>query len=211
MIGIYEIVHRRSGRTYIGSSDNIERRLKAHRSMLRRGIHDNIRLQRTWNRDGAECFIFRVRERCPIHALRDREAAIIKNMLAQWLYNFSPVVRRGARAPNSSADDRTVRLIYRRAAAGESVNELARAFDLPLFTIQRIVAGTTYTRITKGKPARPPVRATGSRIGQSKLTSENVTTIRSRLDSGELGAHIARDYGVSPRTIYMIRDRETWR
>lgn len=50
-------------------------------------------------------------------------------------------------------------------------------------------------------------QARGSRQGLSKLTPEQVTSIRRDSRSGPA---IARDYGVSKRTIQAVKNRETW-
>ena len=62
--GIYEIVNWEDGKasTYIGSSVNIEHRWVKHRSQLRRGVHNNIYLQRAWNKYGGDAFVFSVLE-----------------------------------------------------------------------------------------------------------------------------------------------------
>jgi len=56
--GIYRIVHTESNRTYIGSSKNIEVRLRRHRYDLNRGKHFNAYLKRSWNKYNPEAFVF---------------------------------------------------------------------------------------------------------------------------------------------------------
>lgn len=60
--GIYKITNTSSGRVYIGQSCCIENRLAAHRRYLVRGVHDNQRLQRAWNKHGGDSFSFEVLE-----------------------------------------------------------------------------------------------------------------------------------------------------
>lgn len=57
--GIYEIKNIVSGKNYIGSSINIEERWIQHKSRLRRNRHENIYLQRSWNKYGEESFELR--------------------------------------------------------------------------------------------------------------------------------------------------------
>lgn len=52
--GIYAI--RIGGRVYFGQSCNIQNRVKAHRSMLRRGVHTNPHLQRSFDLEGDASF-----------------------------------------------------------------------------------------------------------------------------------------------------------
>lgn len=58
MQGLYKILCEANGMTYIGSSINVERRLRLHVNALRRGDHDNPRLQHAWNKHGAAAFTF---------------------------------------------------------------------------------------------------------------------------------------------------------
>ena len=50
--GIYGIRNSISGKWYVGSSINIQRRWKKHIQRLRTNKHENIKLQRAWNKYG---------------------------------------------------------------------------------------------------------------------------------------------------------------
>lgn len=56
--GIYQIKHLASGRVYIGSSQNLRRRLNWHRTALKRGEHHSPKLQRAWDKYGEGAFEF---------------------------------------------------------------------------------------------------------------------------------------------------------
>lgn len=58
--GVYSITNLITGQIYYGSSVDIERRYKAHFYLLRIGKHPNQKLQRSWNKYGAEQFVFGV-------------------------------------------------------------------------------------------------------------------------------------------------------
>jgi len=66
--GVYSLQHLKSGHIYVGSSVDVPRRLKAHRSLLLRGKHHSIRLQRAWDKFGESEFIFSA-----IEMVADRE------------------------------------------------------------------------------------------------------------------------------------------
>lgn len=61
--GIYQIKNLLDNKIYIGCSIDTTRRIYLHKRMLRMGNHDNIHLQRAWNRDGEKSFAFRVIEK----------------------------------------------------------------------------------------------------------------------------------------------------
>lgn len=60
--GIYAITHVTSGRRYIGRSKDIENRWRIHLNELRNGEHHSIYLQRVWDKEGLEAFVFEMLE-----------------------------------------------------------------------------------------------------------------------------------------------------
>lgn len=60
--GIYMIVNKTNGKTYIGSSFDIEDRWRRHKSLLARNRHHNFHLQQSWNKYGPQNFKFTVEE-----------------------------------------------------------------------------------------------------------------------------------------------------
>lgn len=66
--GVYAITHSESGRRYIGSSVDVHERWMSHRSLLNRGRHPNIHLQRAWAKYGDCAFSFEV-----LASMSDRE------------------------------------------------------------------------------------------------------------------------------------------
>ena len=61
ILGIYKIICV-NNKFYIGSSTNIDRRLKEHTSLLKRNKHLNKRLQKDWNKYGEKNFRFEIIE-----------------------------------------------------------------------------------------------------------------------------------------------------
>ena len=64
IIGVYKISNSLSGRYYIGYSSNINKRFTVHRSKLKKNCHDNIFLQRAYNLDGEDKFIYEIIHIC---------------------------------------------------------------------------------------------------------------------------------------------------
>jgi group I intron endonuclease len=60
--GIYRILNLVTGLFYIGSAATILSRWANHKSRLKKNTHDNIYLQRAWNKYGEEAFKFEVIE-----------------------------------------------------------------------------------------------------------------------------------------------------
>ncbi len=63
-VGIYCIVNKLDGKSYVGSSVQIPIRTYNHRRYLRLGEHNNNYLQSAWNKYGEENFEFKIVELC---------------------------------------------------------------------------------------------------------------------------------------------------
>jgi len=95
--GIYHIKNLVNGKAYIGSSKDIPRRLRDHRSTLKSSerVHENIYLQRSWDKYGANNFVFEPIENVPVEQLVELEQKYLdrhKNA-GDWkhLYNINPI------------------------------------------------------------------------------------------------------------------------
>lgn len=75
--GVYAIVHRESGRWYVGQSQNIRKRWNEHRRILQQGTHHNDPLQAAWTKYGEDAFDFVVLILAPVHLLNDLEQAYL--------------------------------------------------------------------------------------------------------------------------------------
>lgn len=78
--GIYKITNSVNGKFYIGSSTHVMMRLSSHRTSLRAKKHQNIHLQRAFNKDGMDAFSFELLEECNEAALLEREQYFIDSM-----------------------------------------------------------------------------------------------------------------------------------
>lgn len=76
--GVYAIVHRDSGRAYVGSTTRtFEKRWRHHKLLLNSNRHHSRFLQNTWNKYGAESFDFRVLLACdPKDAVKNEQKFI---------------------------------------------------------------------------------------------------------------------------------------
>lgn len=78
MIGIYKIENNINGKVYIGQSVDVDKRFKAHKTLLRNNEHFNYRLQDDWNSYGEDAFSFSIIEKCRSLYLNETERSLIK-------------------------------------------------------------------------------------------------------------------------------------
>lgn len=108
--GIYLIRNTTSGRCYVGSSQNIEGRFKAHRHMLNNGTHHSPSLQRSWNKHGSAAFVFQIIEIVDdiddLLAVEQRHIDFLHAADTRRGFNVSPIAgtRRGVPQPQSVID-----------------------------------------------------------------------------------------------------------
>ena len=85
--GIYKITNKKNGKFYVGSAVYFYERWSRHKSLLKRNLHPNIHLQRAWNKQDPDDFVFEVIERCEREVLLEREQF--------WLDELKPFGKRG--------------------------------------------------------------------------------------------------------------------
>ena len=79
MQGIYKIINIKNNKVYIGSSENIDQRIKQHIRELKNNKHHSYKLQIDWNKFGEDNFISELLEEINnIELLRERELYWIK-------------------------------------------------------------------------------------------------------------------------------------
>jgi group I intron endonuclease len=77
MIGIYKITNKKTGKVYIGQSDNVERRLSEHKQKRTQTIDNYINVL------GVENFDFEILEECNLEDLELKEREYIKEYNSQ--------------------------------------------------------------------------------------------------------------------------------
>ena len=82
MVCIYGIKNTQTGKIYIGSTNNMTRRFKRHKTELRNGKHSNQYLQRAWNKVGEDNIDFIILATCGEHQLIKKEIEFINNSFA---------------------------------------------------------------------------------------------------------------------------------
>jgi group I intron endonuclease len=90
--GLYTIKNINTNTLYVGSSVNVYKRLRVHKSLLRGNKHHCTHLQRAWNKYGEKCFEFIVNKTVDTEEkVRELEQAVI-DIYFDSLYNSKNTV-----------------------------------------------------------------------------------------------------------------------
>ena len=94
--GIYRIIHVASGKNYVGSAKNIEKRAVAHLGQLELGKHYNRHLQNAYSKYGRDAFRLEIIKECAENERLTWEQRYISDAWdSGLLYNMNPVAGRG--------------------------------------------------------------------------------------------------------------------
>ena len=186
MIGIYKITKIKNGKSYIGQSNDIERRFKEHKNKI--DIPVEIAIQKY----GAAAFKFEIIEECSLEQLDEREIYWIAyyNTYKGFGYNCNPGGgnsrgEHNGRTKLTNEDVAYIRECYDAHLRRKEVYEKFKdkiAFD----SFARIWDGTTWKDIkpevyTKENKLYYMQHATdGSKSEMAKFTSEEVLQMRER-------------------------------
>lgn len=210
MIGVYCIENKVNFKRYVGSSINMKERLRNHKNKLKRNKHVNNYLQNAFNKYGIDNFNFLI-----ICEVQNKDDLLKVEQYYIDLYNSfydsnGYNIRRDAssnlgfkHAEETKA--KLSKISKKRFAKKENHNR----YGVP-------VSSETRRKLSESRKGiksfwyKNGERLQGEKNPNSRLTAENVKNIKLRLQNGEVGAHIAKEYGVSKVTIYNIRDGKRW-
>lgn len=206
MIGIYKITNKINNHSYIGLSTKVEERWKYHQSPYNQQRESYKNLYKAFKKYGIENFTFEILEECSIQELGEKEKYYIaKYDTYKNGYNMTTGGEDnvGSAHPNHKLTDEDViniRIRYNNLERRKEVYELYK---------DRI-GESGFGKIWKGeswKHIMPEVYTAenkefhlhstgnkGSSNGRSRLTEEDVFTIRTRKKNGEQLKDVYEDY-----------------
>lgn len=191
VVGIYAIQNVVSGRIYIGQSIDVLGRFIRHRCKLKKGKHENLQLQRSYNKYGAAAFEFLIIEECAECELNTCEQYWIDTN-SGLLYNTKLFVDDNRGCKNSFF--------------GKQHTPQTRA----LISQARTGKYTGADNPNYGRIQPPEVRRKMGINRATKLTPDNVMTIRGLLAAGVYHKDIAAKFNVSRTVITRINSGARW-
>lgn len=96
--GVYTITNIISRKIYVGCAKDIPTRISGHKYLLKRGIHDNNILQKSWNKHGEKNFEFDILDLCSpdiMYAIEHYWSNILNTKNRIFGYNLLPTDPRG--------------------------------------------------------------------------------------------------------------------
>ena len=104
--GIYKIENIKTHKCYIGSSNNVQRRLQTHKRELDAGSHNNLLLQRDYKEFGASSFTFLI-------ILKDIPEDMLLAYEKVMMYKYDSMVRfKGYNQMNSTVNHKMFKDAY---------------------------------------------------------------------------------------------------
>ena len=210
MTGIYKITNKINGHSYIGLSVDIEHRWYQHKTRYKNSNDKEYEkaLYRAFRKYGLDNFIFEVIEQCEENELKEKEIKWIAfyNTYADG-YNETPggdiISIGGEKHPNHKLTEQDVRLIryyHKNKARKQDVYSLFKD-RIGESGFHKIWNGITWPKVmpevytdNNKEFHKHNTSNKGSKNGRSKLTEEDVRTIRLRRKSGEKLMDVYENY-----------------
>lgn len=199
--GIYSIAHTGSGKFYIGSSINVERRWGDHKKLLRAGKHHSAHLQRAWSKHGEASFAFEMLIACALDELQDIEQIAINEFSP--VFNMTDCVDSPMRGKKHTAETRA-KISAKRA--GQIVSAETRAklsaarstWVLSDASRKKISVARTGMKFTpehcaamsaamKGKPGRTVPEDERKRVSEKLMGHAVAQNVRDAVRAAHLG------------------------
>jgi group I intron endonuclease len=229
--GIYKITNKQTGKFYIGSSVNVEKRWRAHRWRLRSGIHANQHLLSAWEKYGEQSFTFSILQEVEEEMLLDVEQQVIDEsgcLNKKVGYNKAPFAGSPMKGRKHSKETKEK---IAKTSAGRKHTEETKA-KIRAGNKGKHVSEETRRRLSESKkgiilphmfnsPSQETRKKlseyaktrTGAKNPNARLTEEQVKEIRELFANGTklTNPQVAEMYGVSLSTIKRVKYGVSWR
>jgi len=169
--GIYVIVNKVSGKMYVGSAVNLSKRKGSHFNGLRNNKHRNIHLQRAYNKDGKENFVFKTIIFCDKTDLLFYEQICMDgyNVIKKG-YNISPI------AGNNLGVKRTEETKKRMSEAKQNMSE------------------ETKKRMSESARGKKHTEETKKKISESNLGKKRTEETKKKISNGQKGKKLTEEH-----------------
>ncbi len=203
--GIYEIRNIKNGRRYIGSAVNVSKRWREHLRQLEQGNHHSRFMQRCWNKNGGESFIFRVIKACKVDDLIAEEQKAIDSGRPE--YNSAKTA--GSMIGHIHSTETRKKMSDSRPKDFSPMTGKSHTAETKL-KISKAKSGVKQNPETVRRRAEALKKLKGQGYAK-KFNESQIREIRDRCKAGESNISIARDFKVSDSVICEIKKRRAYR
>ena len=181
--GIYQIINKINGHRYIGSAVNVAARSRAHKHLLKNDKHDNIHLQRAWNKWGEAAIEFRVIGTCTRQNLVRLEQECIDHLKPE--YNISPVAgsRLGLKHTSETKAKMSKALMGNTRRRGQTASQETKQ-KMSMARKGRKCTPETKAKISKARMGRPVSLETRTKISKSLMGRKLSPEHKSKVSKG---------------------------
>lgn len=209
MIGIYCIEVAGSGKAYIGSSVDINKRIAEHKRKLKKGTHPNPILSNVIKKYGIDNFKHTIIEETALNILREREQYYIDTLKPYC--NVCRVVKK----PGIRRSVEEVETILRDYVGGLNRPQVMGKYGMSKNTFIRMVNGHTFKSLNINKELRAEARVKSqkalsdfNKIDKTKYSDKLVREIHKELHSGLSLRKAKKLYSINYSTLFQIRNRQ---
>lgn len=210
-MGIYCIRNQVNNKVYIGSSKDLKTRLRRHKNYLKTKSHDNNYLQHAWDKYGKEHFTFEIIEYIEDeNKLLEKEQFYINNYKSLHCQNGYNIRHNANNNLGLRHSDESRQKISKAMKSAYSSKEKHNRYGVPVSRETR----EKLSKALKGKNNYWHDKGylmAGEGNPNSRLTTENVIEIKTRLKNGEICDRLAKEFNINKTTIYYIRDNKRWK
>lgn len=210
--GVYQIRNLKNQKLYIGSSSyggGLSYRWRKHQNLLRINKHHSIKLQRAWNKYGADAFVFEVLLYCDPGRCLINEQVFINDL--EPAYNIAQVAGAPMKGRKHTQESKG-RMGTNQSGSNNNMYG-RRGKQSPLYG--RHLSESTKLKISQSRlgkkyseESRRKLR--GSQTHRAKLNEIDVLKIKQLLSLGISQQEIASQFGVAKNTISNIRTGRSW-
>jgi group I intron endonuclease len=205
--GIYNIVNTKSTKYYVGSTIDLRQRWNEHRSQLSKGVHHNKYLQRAWDKDGYDAFVFVV-----VEYVAKNKLIVVEQSYLDAAFSSGKQYNLCTTAGNSLGMKHSFETKNKMSNAHKG-NQCALGYKHTSETKLRIGAvskGKQYVKGNTFRKGKHHTLETKQRLSELKrrFTSEEANNIRKRILNGEKQTLLANEYKISRGTIYRIINKQ---
>lgn len=152
-IGIYKIENLINGNKYIGQSQNINQRWRSHRAYAET---KDTPLYKAIRKYGIENFSFEILEECKIEELNDKEVYWI-NFYDSYRNGYNQTIGGDGNRHSVKLSEEQVFEIYKRLEGIETMEKIAKDYNVSHVTISNINTGMIWTNSNIDYPIRKKV------------------------------------------------------